>query len=275
MKFNLKKLGQFLEVPLALLIALLSVSLVIPSLPDSSNNELLLGLLATFTVYLAAIWISYRVKFKFDKISWSLAFLWLAILGFSTLFFRFANFIITNLSEIYGFDYNFIFRSNLQAFSFSWVEYLLIILLFFVQTLAEEWVFRGWLLSTLKTKFSANFSIFLSAIIFGVYHVPGSIFPVSNFISTFCLAIGWGYVAHKTSSFFNTWPVHFLNNLFFSFILGYNQYFFSQAAIFKMDNLPNNLPWVIIFIVSNAIWIWMAKRLLKKLIPVWETTIHI
>ena len=106
MKFNLKKLGQFLEVPLALLIALLSVSLVIPSLPDSSNNELLLGLLATFTVYLAAIWISYRVKFKFDKISWSLAFLWLAILGFSTLFFRFANFIITNLSEIYGFDYN-------------------------------------------------------------------------------------------------------------------------------------------------------------------------
>lgn len=73
----------------------------------------------------------------------------------------------------------------------------------------EEIVCRGIILGGFLKKFSPNFSIFLSALIFAVMH--GNI---HQGINAFILGLFFGYIYYKTKSLYLTMFCHFINNTF-------------------------------------------------------------
>ena len=269
----LYKVLDFLKVVLLLFIASLVgqivSSLIQTAFPPNSNVTQICSLIVQYSFYLVVIMFAFPQPIKFHKNIWKFSYFWSGLLGLALIIFGFANIFLLNLLSLVSLNYNFYLESNPQIFRFGLAEFLSLIVLFLIQTLAEEWIFRGWILNffqsifsqvfspklngNLNTNYTTLFSIILSSLLFGLMHIPGSNFPVANFLTTFMLGLVWGYIAVQTKSFLNAWPIHFINNLFFTFILGYNQFFFAESAVFKLDNLPNNFAWITIFIIINLI----------------------
>ena len=78
---------------------------------------------------------------------------------------------------------------------------------------AEEFFFRGFVLSAFRTKLAPFRSVLYTSVLFGLFHViAGSILSLEKFLPTIILGIAIGYVAVRTNSL---WPgilLHALHN---------------------------------------------------------------
>lgn len=73
-----------------------------------------------------------------------------------------------------------------------------------VPAVAEEFFFRGFVLSAFRHRLSAVWSIALSALIFGVFHViSGSVLSIERFFPTLLLGLALGLLAVRTG---RLWP---------------------------------------------------------------------
>ncbi len=193
----------------------------------------------------------------------------LLLLGLILFYFLNEAFSTSPLKDI--FNYNFVLQ--LGSLSFSETQIIGIVLLLLVQTLFEEWFFRGWLLGFLSnfipakhTQYSEIIVVVIGAFLFALLHIISSNFAIASFILSLMFGIIWGYISVQTKVFITTWPLHFINNLFFTFAVGYNQFFFTESSFFQMDNLPNNVLWQIIYISLNLVLLWFfVKSKAKKL----------
>ena len=79
--------------------------------------------------------------------------------------------------------------------------------------IAEEFFFRGFVLSAFRSKLSASRSVLLSALLFGLFHViAGSVLSIEKFLPTIILGIAIGYVAIRTGSLLPGILLHTLHN---------------------------------------------------------------
>ncbi|HSL47262.1 MAG TPA: type II CAAX endopeptidase family protein [Anaerolineales bacterium] len=98
----------------------------------------------------------------------------------------------------------------------------------FINSLMEEGLFRGVMLNLNRMRLSFWKSIWLQAVLFGVWHLvwvvkwiqtgvvstPGEIGMgiVANFLPQICLGIVWGYAYLKTDNLWTAWIAHTLTN---------------------------------------------------------------
>ncbi len=79
--------------------------------------------------------------------------------------------------------------------------------------IAEEFFFRGFVLSAFRSKLSGFRSVLFSSLLFGLFHViAGSVLSLEKFLPTIILGVAIGYVAIRTGSL---WPgilLHALHN---------------------------------------------------------------
>ncbi|HUP78907.1 MAG TPA: CPBP family intramembrane glutamic endopeptidase, partial [Pirellula sp.] len=79
--------------------------------------------------------------------------------------------------------------------------------------IAEEFFFRGFVLSAFRSKVSAFHSVLFSSLLFGSFHViAGSVLSIEKFLPTIILGIALGYVAIRTGSLFPGILLHTLHN---------------------------------------------------------------
>lgn len=99
-------------------------------------------------------------------------------------------------------------QSDLTAIWDGAPMWLLILSSALMPAICEEWAFRGFLLGSLKKKYSKIVAIIASGLIFGLFHLsPLQILLVGIY------GVVMGFVAYETGSIFATMLMHFLNNL--------------------------------------------------------------
>ena len=99
-------------------------------------------------------------------------------------------------------------QSDLTAIWDGAPIWLLILSSALMPAICEEWAFRGFLLGSLKKKYSKIVAIIASGLIFGLFHLsPLQILLVGIY------GVVMGFVAYETGSIFATMLMHFLNNL--------------------------------------------------------------
>lgn len=119
----------------------------------------------------------------------------------------FANYLVDVVSTIFPSivsDYS-VFGEYLTVDNL-WLGLLLIALL---PAIAEELMFRGVIFNSFNKKYGVAIGIFVSALIFGIYHmnwVQG--------IFAFVMGIGLAYGYYKTGSIYTSIIIHFINNAF-------------------------------------------------------------
>lgn len=79
--------------------------------------------------------------------------------------------------------------------------------------IAEEFFFRGFVLSAFRSKLSGFRSVLLSSLLFGLFHViAGSVLSIEKFLPTIILGLAIGYVAIRTGSLLPGILLHALHN---------------------------------------------------------------
>jgi len=79
--------------------------------------------------------------------------------------------------------------------------------------IAEEFFFRGFVLSAFRSKLSAFRSVLFTSLLFGLFHViAGSVLSIEKFLPTIILGMAIGYVAVRTGSLFPGILLHALHN---------------------------------------------------------------
>lgn len=133
------------------------------------------------------------------------AFLGAALLGVSLWPFAFEAFIFADEAGLSGVDASYLERMRevvvkLQDVSPVWI----VITLGVVPGLCEEFFFRGYLLSALRTQTSNVWAVVLSAVIFGMFHVLATdALSFIRFVPTTLLGLVLGWMCVRTGSL---WP---------------------------------------------------------------------
>ncbi|MCY2982069.1 MAG: ABC transporter permease subunit [Planctomycetota bacterium] len=79
--------------------------------------------------------------------------------------------------------------------------------------IAEEFFFRGFVLSAFRSKLTAFRSVLFTSLLFGLFHViAGSVLSIEKFLPTIILGMAIGYVAVRTGSLFPGILLHALHN---------------------------------------------------------------
>ena len=109
---------------------------------------------------------------------------------------------------------------------------------------AEEFFFRGFVLSAFRSKLNAFRSVLYTAILFGLFHViAGNILSLEKFFPTIILGVAIGYVAIKTGSLWLGILLHALHN---GLVFGMSR--FSEGDLakwFGADTKHLPLPWLV------------------------------
>ena len=88
--------------------------------------------------------------------------------------------------------------------------------------IAEEFFFRGFVLSAFRSKLSKFRSVLFSALLFGLFHViAGSVLSIEKFLPTIILGVAIGFVAIKTGSL---WPGILLHTLHNGLVFSMSRY---------------------------------------------------
>jgi len=88
--------------------------------------------------------------------------------------------------------------------------------------IAEEFFFRGFVLSAFRSKLSAYRSVLFSSLLFGLFHViAGSVLSIEKLLPTIILGLAIGYVAIQTGSL---WPGILLHTLHNGLIFGMSRF---------------------------------------------------
>jgi ABC-2 type transport system permease protein/sodium transport system permease protein len=79
--------------------------------------------------------------------------------------------------------------------------------------IAEEFFFRGFVLSAFRSKLTAFHSVLFSSLLFGLFHViAGSVLSIEKFLPTIILGVALGFVAIRTGSLLPGILLHALHN---------------------------------------------------------------
>ena len=79
--------------------------------------------------------------------------------------------------------------------------------------IAEEFFFRGFVLSAFRSKLDVFRSVLFTSLLFGLFHViAGSVLSIEKFLPTIILGMAIGYVAIRTGSLFPGILLHALHN---------------------------------------------------------------
>ncbi|MEM1224478.1 MAG: ABC transporter permease subunit/CPBP intramembrane protease [Planctomycetota bacterium] len=124
--------------------------------------------------------------------------------------------------------------------------WLLLATLAAAPALIEEWCFRGFLFSALRNSFSARQTIWITAFLFGMFHVfVGGTLLIERFAPTMMLGLILGWVASRTGS---VWPgitLHFLHNALLELVGRYHERFeFLSQGYESTGHLP--ISWLLI-----------------------------
>jgi len=108
---------------------------------------------------------------------------------------------------------------------------------------AEEFFFRGFVLSAFRSKLAPFRSVLYTSILFGLFHVmAGSVLSLEKFLPTIILGIAIGFVAVRTGSL---WPGILLHTLHNGLIFGMSR--FEEADLakwFGTDTKHIPIPWL-------------------------------
>jgi len=178
------------------------------------------------TTHKYSIFTHFRVKQFF---MW--AGLWLAILlCVDVAFFTFSSSIF-DVQQYTFYPQNFVILLQVLP---------LFIPLFFIQTLAEELLFRGWL-----TQFFGSFSavplwlsVLCSSVIFAFIHGLNPEFQTYGlwyFLLLLLIAIFLSLVTHLTNGIEAAWGVHFINNLYAFSIVSYPSAVLPTPSFFQIS----------------------------------------
>lgn len=267
----LSKHSKKIDLILKFIITFISILLVSPfavflteNMPINGEMEEIFNVIIIYLLYLFIMIISFKTQLKFNKEIIKITSSWIILLLSGLLIFNLLHFFLNGKVELFGNTYLYNLEFGINPLNIKLEFFFAVIIMYLIQTLAEEWLFRGWLISSLSNFFGSAWSVFISAVIFGWIHTPGATFSIPNFSITFGLGLVWGIITIWTGSFLNTWPIHFFNNLFFTFILGYGGAHFSNLSFFKMENLPLNPIWVLIFFLVNLAFLWRSNKILQR-----------
>ena len=92
----------------------------------------------------------------------------------------------------------------------------------------EEMAFRGVVLTGFLSRYPERKSIIFSALGFGLWHLPfivnqDPVWTLCQVVWAFIIGLFYGYVAVKTRSLLPSMIIHYLSNVFISFLSGYMQ----------------------------------------------------
>jgi sodium transport system permease protein len=126
-----------------------------------------------------------------------------------------------------------------------------------VPAIAEEFFFRGFVLSALRTRLSASRAVLYSAILFGLFHViNGSMLSLERFVPTTILGLALGYLAVRTNAL---WPgilLHAIHNGLLFWLTRFSQSELAQWFGSDQEHFP------IVWVVASAISIGLGLTLL-------------
>lgn len=100
--------------------------------------------------------------------------------------------------------------------------------------ICEEALFRGLIMSAYE-RIGVKNSIFISAVLFGLFH-----FNIQNLVGPIFLGIVFGYIVYKTNSIFSSMIAHTTNNAV-ALILGY---FVMKSGVYveQSQDIVSNMP---------------------------------
>jgi len=135
----------------------------------------------------------------------------------------------------------------------------------------EELCFRGYLFSSLSTILSPWRVIFLSAFLFGLFHVlTGSVLLIERFFPTMMMGVFLGWIAWRTGSVYPGMVLHFVHNGFLNLVAIYKD----QLAFLGIAEDTSHLPalWIlgatmIALLGGGAIW-WASRQTIESVEPV-------
>ena len=111
-----------------------------------------------------------------------------------------------------------------------------------VGPILEELLFRGAITKALLQKFSPGKAIFISALIFGIFHInPVQILPA------FLIGLLLGWIYYKTASLIPCILMHILNNSLSVYLN------LKYPEVENLDDLVSGTPYLIIFCISVLI----------------------
>lgn len=127
--------------------------------------------------------------------------------------------------------------------SFSWSAFvpyaIAIAILLPLQTSAEEFFFRGWILQWAHA-WGTQFKVVLSGLVFALPHLgnpeaTGHEFPA--LAAWFILGAGWAYVSVRDGSIELALGAHFANNVFSLLVVGYDDAALPTSALLTTSSL--------------------------------------
>ncbi len=109
--------------------------------------------------------------------------------------------------------------------------------------MAEEFFFRGFVLSAFRSKLSAYRSVLFSSLLFGLLHViAGSVLSIEKFLPTIILGVAVGYVAIRTGSL---WPGILLHTLHNGLVFSMSRFTEQDLAKWFGDDTKHiPIPWL-------------------------------
>ena len=130
-------------------------------------------------------------------------------------------------------------KKDFMSISFSWILLTQAI----APAVSEEFFFRGFALSAMKTKMNTIRAVLLTALLFGLFHViTGNILSPEKFVPTFLLGIVLGATASLTRSI---WPgiiLHFSHN---ALVLWFSRLEKDQLARWFGENEHIPIVWLV------------------------------
>lgn len=127
----------------------------------------------------------------------------------------------------------------------------------FLAPLAEEFIFRGFLFTKFKVKFSIWISMIISSILFGAIH-----FSISS-ITTFLFGLSLCIVFYKTKNLAIPILLHVLNNAIVSIISIYSKMFISTSSDdLSLEKISQDFYKIALpcFVISLALAYFLIKK---------------
>ena len=153
--------------------------------------------------------------------------------------------------------------SNLLASHSAFEASFIIFVVAVIPALCEETLFRGFVQKSFEQKLKPFWSIFITAVFFGLYH-----FNPYGLIALIALGVYFGFAAYTSNSIFVPITLHFLNNflaVLAYFIFGKEELINTVAT--KNDNIIPQLISLIIFSILFFSYISYVKINYHKLLP--------
>lgn len=147
-----------------------------------------------------------------------------------------------------------------SAFETSFIIFVVAV----IPALCEETLFRGLVQKSFEQKFKPFWSIFITAVFFGIYH-----FNPYGLVALISLGIYFGYAAYMSDSIFVSMTLHFLNNLVsvLAFIILGNEDLIKSAAVQSYHFIPQLITFIMFALLFFTYMAFVKKnyhRLVSK-----------